>query len=290
MKGGSWAAAREGLGAIKRCRGSAAQRLPQAGGLDGSGGSPSNQLLAPLVCCCAAHAPHRAEPACAGRPHSSGQTHRHSSLISQPPVQPQVRQPHHRIATGIGAVPRPAIAAHLRQAAPGAPSQTPDPDPTASGYRPQSPAGAQQPQGQPTAAPAAGSRVSCWRSCRAPPGCSRPPPTAGGKQAMACTIPYRLYRILNSRIKAPLQRLAASQAVRSSGPWKSSRASAITSPGSLTQGGRQRPQDRWLMGSSAQPFIQLEGLLVDQRHLRHGRVQGIEQQVAGLRHHHRGQQ
>jgi len=26
-----------------------------------------------------------------------------------------------------------------------------------------------------------------------------------------------------------------------------------------------------------------------QRHLRHGRVQGIEQQVAGLGHHHRGQ-
>jgi hypothetical protein len=35
-------------------------------------------------------------------------------------------------------------------------------------------------------------------------------------------------------------------------------------------------------GCSAQPFIQLEGLLVDQRQLRHGRVQGIEQQVAGL--------
>ena len=35
-------------------------------------------------------------------------------------------------------------------------------------------------------------------------------------------------------------------------------------------------------GCSAQPVIQLEGLLVDQRQLRHGRVQGNEQQVAGL--------
>ena len=39
----------------------------------------------------------------------------------------------------------------------------------------------------------------------------------------------------------------------------------------------------------AQPLIQLEGLLLHQHKLRHGRVQGIEQQVAGLRHHHRGQ-
>ena len=52
----------------------------------------------------------------------------------------------------------------------------------------------------------------------------------------------------------------ASQDARSAGPWKSSRASAITSPGSLTQGGRQRPQDRWLMRRSTQPLIQLEGL------------------------------
>ena len=43
-------------------------------------------------------------------------------------------------------------------------------------------------------------------------------PTAGGKQAMACTIPYRLYRILNSRKNNPLQRLAASHAARSAGP------------------------------------------------------------------------
>ena len=32
----------------------------------------------------------------------------------------------------------------------------------------------------------------------------------------------------------------------------------------------------------AQPLIQLEGLLVHQRHLGHGWVQGIKQQVAGL--------
>jgi hypothetical protein len=40
---------------------------------------------------------------------------------------------------------------------------------------------------------------------------------------------------------------------------------------------------------SSQPLIQLEGLLLHQQHLRHGRVQGIEQQIAALRHHHRGQ-
>ncbi len=43
-------------------------------------------------------------------------------------------------------------------------------------------------------------------------------PTACGKQAMACTIPYRLYRILKSRKNNPLQRLAASHAARSAGP------------------------------------------------------------------------
>ena len=40
---------------------------------------------------------------------------------------------------------------------------------------------------------------------------------------------------------------------------------------------------------SCQTLIKLEGLLVDQPHLNHGRMQGIEQQVAGLGHHHRMQ-